>query len=118
MNSNKNIDIKKTTFLEWFLIGSLMTLFLIKIYPVYFAVDDDILTYTIVRHGDLFRWAVHLTKSGRITQFMSTLMLGIPMMADQLWIYKLFSYGTILFDVYVLYRLVSDSSIKTLQRLS
>ena len=108
MNSNKNIDIKKTTFLEWFLIGSLMTLFLIKIYPVYFAVDDDILTYTIVRHGDLFRWAVHLTKSGRITQFMSTLMLGIPMMADQLWIYKLFSYGTILFDVYVLYRLVSD----------
>ena len=69
MNSNKNIDIKKTTFLEWFLIGSLMTLFLIKIYPVYFAVDDDILTYTIVRHGDLFRWAVHLTKSGRITQF-------------------------------------------------
>ena len=42
MNSNKNIDIKKTTFLEWFLIGSLMTLFLIKIYPVYFAVDDDI----------------------------------------------------------------------------
>ena len=113
MNSNKNIDIKKTTFLEWFLIGSLMTLFLIKIYPVYFAVDDDILTYTIVRHGDLFRWAVHLTKSGRITQFMSTLMLGIPMMADQLWIYKPYC----LMYMYCIDLLVI-SSIKTLQRLS
>lgn len=98
----------KKAFIEWSLIGILALIFLVRIYPIYFTIDDDILTYAVVRHGDLYKWAIDLTKSGRITQFISTIMLGIPMLADQLWIYKFFSYATILFDVYVWYRLVSD----------
>lgn len=56
--------------------------------------------------------------TGRISHLWNHLLLGLPFAADKVWFYKLFQYGTILFDIGALYLLLSRHFDKKLATLS
>lgn len=84
----------------------LAAIFLIEIYPIVFTVHDDILTYAIVRHEDLWKAAKDNLFTGRLPQLWNTLLLGFPMLMQKVWFYKGISYITLLFDGLIFYRLI------------
>ena len=86
-----------------YLLVIISILFLIEIYPIVFTVHDDITTYANVRRGLLWDSAVSSALLGGFPQFLSNLLLGLPMLSGDLWIYKVFSYSTLLFDVAIFY---------------
>ena len=89
-----------------YLLVIISILFLIEIYPIVFTVHDDITTYANVRRGLLWDSAVSSALLGGLPQFLSNLLLGLPMLSGDIWIYKVFSYSTLLFDVVIFYVLV------------
>lgn len=84
----------------------LAAIFLIEIYPIVFTVHDDIWTYTIVRHGDLWKNAKDNLFTGRLPQLWNTLLLGFPMLLQKVWFYKGISYITLLLNGWIFYRLI------------
>lgn len=84
----------------------LAAIFLIEIYPIVLTVHDDILTYTIVRHGDLWKTARDNLFTGRLPQLWNTLLLGFPMLLQKVWFYKGISYLTLLLNGWIFYRLL------------
>lgn len=80
--------------------------FFYMIYDIVFTVWDDLKTYTWMKRHMLQNVAVSSALNGRITHLYNVILLGIPMLADKLWVYKLFSYGSILFDVSIYYVLI------------
>lgn len=89
-----------------YLLAIVTILFLIEIYPVVFTVHDDITTYANVKRGLLWDTAVSSALLGGFPQFLSNLLLGLPMLSGNLWVYKAISYSTLLFDVLIFYMLV------------
>ena len=77
--------------------------FLAEIYPIIFTVHDDILTYTLVRHGDLWKNAVDNMETGRLPQLWNTILLGLPMLPQKAWFYKVVSYIVLLADTWIFY---------------
>ncbi len=99
---------------------SLCTLMLIyNTYNIMFAVHDDMRIYTLVRNGELFENAFYSANTtGRITHLWNHLLLGLPFVSDKVWFYKLFSYGSLLFDIGALYLLLSRHFDKRFAALS
>ena len=77
--------------------------FLAEIYPIIFTVHDDILTYTLVRHGDLWKNAVDNMATGRLPQLWNTILLGLPMLPQKAWFYKAVSYTVLFADTWIFY---------------
>ena len=92
--------------------------FFIRIYPIIFAVHDDMRTYTLVRNHELLQNAVDSAKNGRISHLWNHILLGIPFIPGKVWFYKLFAYGTCLFDVWAMWLLVSRHIDRSLAWLS
>ena len=90
-----------------------------KLYNIMFAVHDDMRIFTLVRNGELFNDAMISAEStGRISHLWNHLLLGLPFVADEVWFYKLFQYGTILFNIGGLHLLLSKHFSKRLAALS
>lgn len=77
-----------------------------QIYPIIFATHDDIINYTMVRRGNLFLSAWVNAKGGRISHLWNQILLGIPFLGNSVWFYKLFAFGTYLFDLWTLWILL------------
>lgn len=86
-----------------YLLAVLAALFLCEIAPIVFTVHDDITTYAIVKRGLLWDSAADAALSGSLSQFLSTILLGLPMLQGSMGVYKLFSYSTLLFDTFIFY---------------
>ena len=84
-------------------LGILAAIFLIEIYPIIFTVHDDILTYTLVRHGDLWENAWDNMMTGRLPQLWNTILLGLPMLPQKVWFYKSVSYIVLALDTWAFY---------------
>ena len=79
--------------------------FFIRIYPIIFAVHDDMRNYTLVRRGILVENAIASAKNGRISHLWNHLLLGFPYILNKVWFYKLVSYVTTLFDLWTMWLL-------------
>ena len=117
MKNRINLNKEKIFYLVCFCFCALMLFY--KLYNVMFAVHDDMRIYTLVKNGRLIDDAIGSAKcTGRISHIWNHLLLGLPFAADKVWFYKLFQYGTILFDIGALYLLLSRHFDKKLATLS
>lgn len=88
-------------------IGFIAVLLFKNLYSIMFAVHDDMRIYTLVRSGNLFSDAVNSAiATGRISHLWNHVLLGIPFLSGQIWVYKLMVYGTFVFDVFALFLLI------------
>lgn len=98
-----NIDIQKSdTFIYFAIIVSAATLFSI-IWPVMFAVHDDILFYMVVKSGTICESIINLAKDqGRFWFFVSSPLAYFPFIFDSFVAYKIISYISICFSIFAL----------------
>lgn len=117
MKNRINLNKEKIFYLVCFCFCALMLFY--KLYNVMFAVHDDMRIYTLVKNGRLIDDAIGSAKcTGRISHIWNHLLLGLPFAADKVWFYKLFQYGTILFNIGGLHLLLSKHFSKRLAALS
>ena len=94
---------------EWLYAGVFTLLFAFlcwRLYPIMFAVHDDMYMYTISREGHVFATGFAHAKAGRIAQLWNYPLLVLPFLADSVWFYKLLSYACTLFDLWALFVLL------------
>ncbi len=78
-----------------------------RIYPIIFAVHDDMRNYTLVRSHELLANALHSAKQGRISHLWNHLLLGFPFILNKVWFYKLVQFSSFLFDIWAMMLFVS-----------
>lgn len=77
-----------------------------QIYPIIFAVHDDMRNYTLVRRGLVFSDSVRAAKTGRISHLWNHHLLALPFRANKVWFYKLIQFSALLFDIYAGWKLL------------
>ena len=71
-----------------------------QIYPIIFAVHDDMRNYTLVRRGMVLADSIRAAKTGRISHLWNHHLLALPFRANKVWFYKLIQFSALLFDVF------------------
>lgn len=79
--------------------GFIALFFFYNIYNIVFTVHDDILMYAIARNRNIYDEALFAAEYGRLPQLWNYFLLAIPFLANKLWVYKLISYLSLIFDV-------------------
>lgn len=113
------LKFSKKLIFKWItLLISILVLFY-HTYDIMMVIHDDIQLYTMTQTHQLFDMALSATKNvGRIPQLWNTILLGIPFLANSVVVYKIFQFGSLLFDGFTLYYLLKNHIDKNLGYLA
>lgn len=89
-----------------------------NIHDIMFTVHDDMRIYTITRLHKIFESALSFAKKGRITHLWNTVLLAVPFAANSVTVYKIFSFGSIIFDAAAMYILLKNHAGRQMAYIS